>query len=249
VSSARVPDVVARAARRFGFDPASLRPLPGASRQTWELGDSVLRVRPREALSVELAAMAAAADVLPVPRVLATAEVGRATAVLLQTLPGAAAGQLDGLTVPEARRRGVLCGRLHAVIGSVRAPQVLPEVAGTATDAALLHLDLHPFNVLIQDGRVSAVLDWANAARGRPDLDRARTLAILTLDPAAVSRCADPRWTALTEGWIEVGELAEVPADARAWAYRHMLTDLAHRYPPPQLAHVRAALAGVHSPN
>jgi hypothetical protein len=80
-------------------------------------------------------------------------------------------------------------------------------------------------------------------ASGYPDLDRARTLSILTLDPAARERRADPRWAALAEGWIEGAALTRVPAAARACAYRYTLADLAPRYPDPQLAHIRAALA------
>lgn len=40
----------------------------------------------------------------------------------------------------------------------------------------MLHLDLHPLNVLLgEEGAVTGVLDWANTAAGDPVLDRART--------------------------------------------------------------------------
>jgi len=40
----------------------------------------------------------------------------------------------------------------------------------------VVHLDLHLFNILTGTrGEVTGVLDWANAAAGDPDLDRART--------------------------------------------------------------------------
>ena len=92
------------------------------------------------------------------------------------------------------------------------------------------------------DEQVSAIVDWANAAAGNPDLDRARTLTILTLDPAAIARRTDPRWSALSRGWIESGALSGVPAAARGWACRFMLADLGARYAPAQLDHVRAGL-------
>ena len=134
----------------------------------------------------------------------------------------------------------------------IRAPAVLapaalhPAEEDGAAAIGVVHLDLHPFNVLVDDGgRVTAVLDWANAARGPADLDRARTLSILTLDPASRQRREDPRWVALNRGWIDAADLTQVPVADRAWAYRYMLADLAHRYPAAQLTHVHAALAGI----
>jgi hypothetical protein len=44
------------------------------------------------------------------------------------------------------------------------------------------------------------------------------------------------------DGWSETGRLDELPAPARAWACRYMLADLASRYTPAELAHVRATL-------
>ena len=73
-------------------------------------------------------------------------------------------------------------------------------------------------------------------------LDRARTWAILNLDPAARARQAHPRWQALARGWAEAAGLDTIPGWARGWACRFMLTDLAHRHPPGDLAHVRDAL-------
>jgi aminoglycoside phosphotransferase (APT) family kinase protein len=99
--------------------------------------------------------------------------------------------------------------------------------------ARLLHLDLHPFNILVSDGaEVTGVLDWANAAAGDPALDRARSWTILNLDPAAQARRAEPGWRALTDGWAESGALDAIPAAACAWACRFMLADLVRRYPP-----------------
>jgi hypothetical protein len=51
-----------------------------------------------------------------------------------------------------------------------------------------------------------------------------------------------PGWAALVEGWTEAGRLDEIPAAARAWACKFMLVDLAGRYPPAELAHVRRTL-------
>jgi hypothetical protein len=64
----------------------------------------------------------------------------------------------------------------------------------------------------------------------------------LSLDPIAQAHRAEPGWQALTEGWAEAGALHAIPAWAQAWACRFMLTDLAGRYSPGELAHVRHAL-------
>jgi aminoglycoside phosphotransferase (APT) family kinase protein len=127
----------------------------------------------------------------------------------------------------------------------VPAPQGLrtaPLTAAGDGPQRLLHLDLHPLNILVSAGEVTGVLDWANAAAGDPVLDRARSWAILTLDPAAGARQAHPGWQALTRGWAQAAGLDTIPGWARAWACRFMLTDLARRYSPGDLAHVRVAL-------
>ena len=52
-----------------------------------------------------------------------------------------------------------------------------------STHPALLHLDFHPLNVMVNEGSVVAVLDWANAAVGDPQFDLARTQAIIEFAP------------------------------------------------------------------
>ena len=52
----------------------------------------------------------------------------------------------------------------------------------------------------------------------------------------------EPGWPALVQGWTESGGLDVIPPAARAWACRFMLADLASRYRPGDLAHVRYSL-------
>jgi Ser/Thr protein kinase RdoA (MazF antagonist) len=76
----------------------------------------------------------------------------------------------------RAQAIGQACGGLHAVLAKVPAPNSLPHAAAMAAPAGgaapltgdrLLHLDLHPFNVLVDErGDVSGVLDWANERPG-----------------------------------------------------------------------------------
>jgi hypothetical protein len=226
------PAVVRRAAAAFGLDDRSLRSLGGASGATWSDGEVVLRVGER--VAGEVLAASAAATRVPVPRVLGQIE----GAVLLELVPGRPAGELAAAEPDRAEAAGRACGALHDRLAGVTAPAGLRELPGR--ERSLLHLDLHPYNVLVDDaGEVAAVIDWTNAAAGDPRLDAARTWSILTLDPAALAR-RDRGWTALTEAWLD--GLGEIPAPARAWACRFMLEDLAKRQDLAALQHVRDAL-------
>jgi Ser/Thr protein kinase RdoA (MazF antagonist) len=195
----------------------------------------VLRVGER--VAGEVAAAAAAAARVPVPRVLGQIE----GAVLLELVRGRPAGELAD---PEhAAAAGRACGALHERLAGVAAPEGLREEL-PGRERSLLHLDLHPYNVLVDDaGEVTAVIDWTNAAAGDPQLDAARTWSILTLDPAALARRTEPGWLALSEAWLD--GLPEIPAPARAWACRFMLADLGKRLDPAALAPVREALRRV----
>lgn len=239
------PLPVTRAAAAFGLDPARLHRLGGNSGSAWAAGTRVLRVASQARMAAELAAAAAAAALLPVPRVLDRADVADSTAVLLERLPGQPAA-VAALTGPaRARAIGRACGAVHAWLATLAAPGQLPRpplTAGADTAAQLLHLDLHPLNILVDGVQVTGVLDWANAARGDPVRDQARSWAILNLDPCARARHDQPGWPQMAAGWTESAALDTVPGWARAWACRFMLSDLAGRYSAGQLAHVRQAL-------
>jgi phosphotransferase family enzyme len=245
---AEPPPAVSRAAQALGLEPSRLRPLGGASGATWGAGDQVLRVGRRDRMATELAAAAAAAAVLPVPRVLDRAEVHEDLAVLLERRPGYPVADVVRRSPSLARTAGAACAAVHQTLATVAAPPGVPPVRDAPAEVApgttpsLLHLDLHPFNLLADDdGALTGVLDWANAAAGHPDLDRARTWAVLTLDPTAVVLRTEPGLAELADAWIACGRLARTPAPARAWACRYMLDDLVRRHPPAALAHVRAA--------
>jgi hypothetical protein len=239
-----------RCAEALGLDPSALRELGGASGSSWAVGDRVLRVARH--VGDETAALLVAAGELPVPRVLGHVELDDCEGVLLERLPGLPAGELASSRPERAAAAGRACGALHARLAEVAAPGGLRRVGPDALqldqftrDATprLLHLDLHPFNVLVDEaGAVTGVIDWANAAAGPAVLDRARTWAILALDPTAVALDSRPGWRALVEAWIEAGELDDLPHAARAWASEFMLRDLAARHPAGALAPVRQAL-------
>jgi aminoglycoside phosphotransferase (APT) family kinase protein len=239
-----VPLAVKRGAEAFGLDPDRLVALGGNSGSSWGSGDRVLRVGQR--LDEEIRAVSAAAGVLPVPRVLDRTDFGAFTAALMERLPGQPAGEVAMARPELAHAIGRACGALHARLAQIPAPAGL-RVVGTREllpHPCLLHLDLHPFNVLVDDAAtVTGVIDWANAAGGEPVLDRARTWSILMLDPAALARGSHPGWRTLIDAWTSQAALRNLPARARVWACEFMLGDLARRYPAEALKHVVHALA------
>jgi hypothetical protein len=234
---------VVRAASAFGLEPATLRPLGGRSGTAWSDGNVVLRVG--QGVACEVLAASAASDHIPVPRVLDRVEMDGNSAVLLERVPGRTAGDLAMDDPDRGAAAGGACGALHDALAEVVCPSALRDAPGadTSRERRLLHLDLHPFKVLVdEEGMPAGVIDWANAAGGDPELDRARTWSLLTLDPAARELEKHPGWVALTEHWLRAGRMDDLSASARIWACRFMLADLAARHTPAQLAHVRQAI-------
>jgi len=231
-----------RAAVGFGLQPERLRALGGSSGSAWSDGEVVLRVGER--VAEEVLAASAAAGHLPVPRVLDRLELDGISAVLLERVPGRPAGELAMDSPARAAAAGRACGELHDALADVDCPPGVRDAPGAdCRERRLLHLDLHPFNVLVDDdGEPTGVIDWANAAAGDPELDRARTWSVLTLDPAVRELERKPGWATLTDHWLQAGRLHALPAPARIWACTFMLTDLAARYSGTELAHIRHAM-------
>jgi hypothetical protein len=156
---------------------------------------------------------------------------------------------------------GIAFGRVQAAIHTVSVPAHLRPaddawiaLAGPEEEClqahlrslalrsdALLHLDYHPLNVMVAGGRVSGVLDWANAKAGDPRADLARTVTILRLAPLPphtpwpVMRAATLLRSLLELGWRAgyrratgpEGALSQDLAPFYAWAGAMMARDLA----------------------
>jgi aminoglycoside phosphotransferase (APT) family kinase protein len=141
----------------------------GRDADVWALdGDRVLR-RYRDGRDMDREASVmrhASAHGYPVPRVHGT-EPG---AMVLERLygPTMLASLLDGSMTPAAA--GAMLGGLLVRLGSVPA-----LVAG---GGSLLHLDLHPDNVVLTDAG-PVVIDWSNATAGPSTLDVAMSALIL----------------------------------------------------------------------
>ncbi|MEU4214367.1 phosphotransferase [Actinoplanes sp. NPDC026623] len=117
--------------------------------------------------------------------------------------------RLDGLTMAQACARGTLSiddGAAH-LAGLLRRLHELPPWPGAAPGSRILHLDLHPENVLMTS-RGPMVIDWCNARPGDPDLDTGLTALILA--QVAVDERHD--WSAAAEAML-ASFLAAAPGE------------------------------------
>jgi aminoglycoside phosphotransferase (APT) family kinase protein len=144
---------------------------------------------------------------------------------------GRVQAQIHATAVPDAEP--VLDRDWFAWAGTVDAA-LETRLAGLRSGRALLHLDLHPMNVLVEGTRISAVLDWANAAVGDPRADLARTWSLLRIaptPPGVAHLLVLPIRRVLEMGWQwGYREVAGWPADLapfKAWAVEAMVNDLA----------------------
>jgi aminoglycoside phosphotransferase (APT) family kinase protein len=228
---------------------------------------SALRLfRPEQATMArrEIAATAAASSAgLPVPRVYAEGMWRGRPVLHMSWMPGRPLRDELCSHPWRARALGVEFGRAQAAVHAVSPPAALlahptPWIAWANPDDALrdclraaarypdvlLHLDFHAMNVLVADGRVSAVLDWANARIGDPRADLARTASILRFAPLApgVPRPLESmvlRRSAFIAGWRrgyrEVAGPIGGMAPFYAWAGTVMIRDLTPRLGRPDL--------------
>jgi aminoglycoside phosphotransferase (APT) family kinase protein len=68
--------------------------------------------------------------------------------------------------------------KLQRALHEHEAPGWLPVSPGVTDGDRVLHLDLHPMNVILADGR-SVIIDWTNASRGDPSFDAAMTYVLM----------------------------------------------------------------------
>ncbi len=108
-----------------------------------------------------------------------------------------------------------------------RWPPNAPVVSGEASGFALIHRDLHPANVLFDNGELSGIVDWTNASVGpvEVDISRCRVQAALLVGDAPawelVRHCEsiceryDPIWDAMVA--LEIAPwLGDIAAAFRA---------------------------------
>jgi hypothetical protein len=112
----------------------------------------------------------------PVPRVDDVSADG--SELIMERIAGV--NMIDALTTApwRAKRFGRMLGHLHEQLHGVSAPEWLPA-APCGIGTQLLHMDLHPLNVMMSP-RGPIVIDWTNAARGDPNIDVALTWTLIT---------------------------------------------------------------------
>jgi aminoglycoside phosphotransferase (APT) family kinase protein len=138
--------------------------------------------------------------------------------------------------VPLAERAGIFAANLALLTGQVDRDAVLH-----VQDAALaapgydgppvwLHGDLHPANVLVNEGQVSGVIDFGDITAGDPASDL--SVAWMLLPPG----CHASFWSAYQAAGGRAGDALRIRA--RGWALNLALVFLAHSEDNPVLLEV-----------
>jgi aminoglycoside phosphotransferase (APT) family kinase protein len=151
----------------------------GRDADIYAYGDGLVLRRSRAGRSMETEArlMAYARDHgYPVPAVDHLSDDG--TDLIMERIEGASMVEVLGKKPWSLRSQGTLLAELHRRLHLIPAPDWLRSLPGSE-GTALLHLDLHPLNVLLgPSGPV--VIDWPNAARGDPAVDVALSWVLMT---------------------------------------------------------------------
>ena len=117
----------------------------------------------------------AAAHGYPVPRIHDVRAAG--TEIIMERLDGPLMMNVMASRPWTLARNVRLLADLHDELHQIPGPDWVPRL-DTEGDR-LLHLDLHPMNVMMT-ARGPVVIDWANAGRGNPLLDVGFTYVLLT---------------------------------------------------------------------
>ncbi|MEV6753738.1 phosphotransferase [Streptomyces sp. NPDC051214] len=158
----------------------------------------------------------------PVPRV-RPAEPGAPSTDLVM-------GRLVGPTMAEAAMRGAITPEEAAVILArlLHTLHALPARSSTSPTDHVLHLDLHPENVILTpEGPV--VIDWTTSEEGAPGLDWA--MSALILAEVAVSGRPEATGSRIALATL----LTDAAIDVRATADTHLAEARARRAANPTL--------------
>ncbi len=115
-----------------------------------------------------------------------------------------------------------------------RLPPAIERAIESTADRALLHLDLHPGNLVMEGERIAGIIDWTNVRVGPRALDLARTESLLLFFPTPVRSIAFAALrTVLAAGWragyrAAAGPLPDL-APFRVWAARLVLDEVERR--------------------
>jgi streptomycin 6-kinase len=157
----------------------------GRASEIFDLGDGRVLRRFKAGGNPEREAMVmrhARKHGFPVPEVL---EVGD-DSLVLEHIAGRTMLEVVFRRPWTLRRNISILAALHERLHRIAAPPGLPAAAD---GEALLHLDLHPENVILSPSG-PVLVDWTNARRGEPALDVAMTWVIAATSGGALGRVA-----------------------------------------------------------
>ncbi len=187
---------------------------------------------------------------IPVPKIIRNGIWQERPVMLLSWVTGKTLAAQLQTHPPLIRQLGSAFGRMQAAIHRIPAPHEMdktswiewagdePELKARLLDLPsrknrLLHLDYHPLNVMADGGKISGVLDWANARAGDPRADFARTYAILRIERYSPDRepfklTVGRRLLAYfwRRGYLQAGGQLDEMALFYAWAGASMIRDL-----------------------
>jgi hypothetical protein len=112
----------------------------------------------------------------PVPAIEAISDDG--AELTMERLYGPSMVDLLGRRPWTVKKQGALLADLHRRLHDLRAPEWVGNAPGVAGEQ-LVHLDLHPLNVMMT-ARGPIVIDWSAAARGDGNTDVALTWVLLS---------------------------------------------------------------------
>jgi aminoglycoside phosphotransferase (APT) family kinase protein len=143
--------------------------------------------------------------------------------------------------VPLAARAEAFTANLQSVSGQVSMDAVLRLWRGALAARAYegppvwLHGDLHPANILVRHGQVSAVIDFGDITSGDPAGDLSVAWMLLPLQSHAAFRDA---YRGTKNGSVVTANDDAVWIRARGWALNLAIAFLAHSDDNPQLLNV-----------
>lgn len=199
-------------------------------------GGRLLRRAPGSDAEREAAVMRHAASFgVPVPRVL---EANGSDLVMERVDGPTLAAELLARPQQLAELVQVLAG-LHALLDEVPPAPGAPWVGAETGEVRLVHLDLHPLNVICSPSG-PVLIDWTDAANGSRAMDRASTWLVLACHelPAEVEAIPGAR-EALVEAFLAAAGRERSRGGLEAAAARQLAQDLGER----AHARMRALLA------
>ena len=116
------------------------------------------------------------------------------TEIVMERIPGPLMSDAILQRIWTLPRAAKTLADLHDQLHDIAGPEWLRQMPDGG--AALVHLDLHPLNVIMHPERGPVVIDWANASRGDGLFDVGVTYVLLTCPtmpgPAALRVAAKP---------------------------------------------------------